>query len=829
MTDSSRGGPRPLGVDLGSATTTGAVVEAGTPRLLEVDGQSALPTRFAVTTEAGIVVGTDATTAERDGMTPLPYLGDGPTDATPDDLPLPVFLGELRRTWVDALADGRPVTDGGEDQDDGIDIEGVERVDTDEDTDATDDGPDEDETDADIPADDADTPADDADASADPDADAADTSDEERDAADEGTAVKTRTDAEATDEADDGTDAEPATETETGAAEAETGEGTEDAGESSAEVSTDAATDHSDPDPARTADADADAESGAEEDEPEAATDDPTGAASAGTFGPTTITVPGPYAASDLAAVESAAEAAGFGDPLAVRAPVAVAATELPDCESERTVAVADIGANWGSFAVVTVRPDSELSVAARTSLTDHGRAALDDTLATWLVDRVGRDHGVTFRLDDDARARVRAAAHDALDTVASGDDGATTIDLELSEGVEVVEGGVFDADALSPTIELTMDDCFDALADHLRAIQGCVDDLLAAAAVDDIDALLLTGDGTRPAPVLFAVENAFDRRSQPPAEGDRYTAASVGAALLASARAGSDDPVVDETYDRDVELHALGESGPEARRLDAPGTGPGRPCRAELAPAAETQLSGAFELQFRHRITGEREHAGTYVCSGLPSGADEGRLTVSFDAPAARLDAANAGDAVTVEPVTDEAAPEADASATDGGAVPDRAGEFTFARDDEAGAPWLAHAGVDQAALPDPGRGDDGDPGLDTRSDAERALATVDEESVARAAWKLRNKLWKQGVRKGDGIPGDDLQLLFRELDQNLSMASVEIIEPELGSTLDDRRHWVVEARETDEPTETILEVNSLGVAVDGNVLEQAEVTVAK
>ncbi|WP_254829308.1 nucleotide exchange factor GrpE [Haloglomus salinum] len=815
MTDSSRGGPRPLGVDLGSATTTGAVVEAGTPRLLEVDGQSALPTRFAVTTEAGIVVGTDATTAERDGMTPLPYLGDGPTDATPDDLPLPVFLGELRRTWVDALADGRPVTDGGEDRDGGIDdIEGVERVDTDETADA------EDESDAD---------ATDADAADDTDTDAADASEADRDAdADEGTAVKARTDAEATDEAGDGADAEPATETETDAADAETGAGTGGADESGTEESADAATDRSDADAAPTADTDAGA--GTDEGRAEPATEDDTGTPSPGAFGPTTITVPGPYAASDLAAVESAAEAAGFGDPLAVRAPVAVAATELPDCEDERTVAVADIGASWGSFAVVTVRPDGDLSVAARTSLTDHGRETLDETLATWLVDRVGRDHGVTFRLDDDARARVRAAAHDALDTVASGDDGAATIDLELSEGVEVVEGGVFDADALSPTIELTMDDCFDALADHLRAIQGAIEDLLGAAAVDDIDTLLLTGDGTRPAPVLFAVENAFDRRSQPPTEGDRYTAASVGAALLASARAEGGESVVDETYDRDVELHALGESGPEARRLDAPGTGPGRPCRAELAPAAETQLSGAFELQFRHRITGEREHAGTYVCSGLPSGADEGRLTVSFDAPAARLDAANAGDAVTVEPVADEAAPEADASATDGGAVPDRAGEFTFARDDEAGAPWLAHADIDRAALPASERGgDDGQSGLDARSDTERALATVDEESVARAAWKLRNKLWKQGVRKGDGIPGDDLQLLFRELDQNLSMASVEIIEPELGSTLDDRRHWVVEARETDEPTETILEVNSLGVAVDGNVLEQAEVTVAK
>ncbi|WP_254824604.1 nucleotide exchange factor GrpE [Haloglomus halophilum] len=824
MTDSSRGGPRPLGVDLGSATTTGTVVEAGTPRLLEVDGQSALPTRFAVTTEAGIVVGEDATTTDGDGMTPLPYLDDGPTGTTPDDLPLPVFFGELRRTWMASLNDGRPVTDGGEDRDGGIDdIEGVERVDTDETAD------DEDESDADAPDADAGDAGDDTETDADDDAAAADTADEDRDAdTDEGTAVKTRTDAEAAAEADDGADDEPATDDATDTADAETGTGTEDADESGTEASVDAGADRSDADsvPAD----DADVESGTDEEESDPATEDTTETAPAGAFGPTTITVPGPYAASDLAAVESAAEAAGFGDPLAVRAPVAVAATELPDCEDERTVAVADIGANWGSFAVVTVRPDGELSVAARTSLTDHGRAALDDTLATWLVDRVGRDHGVTFRLDDGARARVREAAHEALDTVASGDDGAATIDLELSEGVEVVEGGVFGADALSPTIELTMDDCFDALADHLRAIQGSIDDLLRAAAVDDIDTLLLTGDGTRPAPVLFAVENAFDQRSQPPAEGDRYTAASVGAALLASARAGSDDPVVDETYDRDVELHALGESGPEARRLDAPGTGPGRPCRTELVPASETQLSGVFELQLRHRITGEREHAGTYVCSGLPSGADEGRLTVSFDAPAARLDAANAGDAVTVEPVADEAAPEADASATDGGAVPDRAGEFTFARDDEAGAPWLAHADIDRAALPASERGgDDGQPGLDARSDTERALAAVDEESVARAAWKLRNKLWKQGVRKGDGIPGDDLQLLFRELDQNLSMASVEIIEPELGSMFDDQRHWVVEARETDEPAETILEVKSLGVAVDGNVLEQAEVTVAK
>jgi hypothetical protein len=786
MTDSSPRKARPLGVDLGSATTTGAVIEEGSPRVLDVDGQSTLPTRLAITSE-GIVVGTAAVQADTKGMTPLPYLDNSPTGVTPEDLPLPVFLRELRRIWAASLPDVQPVTDGGEDQDGNVeDIEGVKRVDTDETTADANDEPNEDATGI----------------------NPAESEEGGEDTADDRTIIKNQMEAQEATDADDGT--ESGSPSEDNADEADASVNTQSTREQGTDESEDAAAE-----PIGTEGNDG---------EPRSVNGD-------GAFAPTTITVPGPYAGSDLAAVETALEAAGFGDPLAVRAPVAVAATELPTCESEQTVAVADIGSSWGSFAVIRVRPNGTLSVAARTSLTDHGRKMLDDALATWVIDKIGRDHGVTFRLNDDAKARVREATHDALDTVAGGEDGSVTIDLELSEGVEVVEGGVFDENALSPTVEITMDNCFDALADHLREIQDCIDHLLTATSVDTIDTLLLTGDGTRPAPALFAIENAFDRRSQPPAQGDRYTAASIGAALLASARVDSDGPVVDDTYDRNVELRALGESGPEERRLNTPGSAPGRPCEGDLVPVSDTQLSGTFEIHFSHRITGEREYVGTYVCSGLPTGGDgPGQLTVSFDAPSAGLEASQAGDAVAVEPSSEGAGSEMDASVADSGAVSERSVELSITRDNDTDAPWLAHATVDRTDLPAPERSnDDGMSGLVPTSDVERAVKAVDDESVARAAWKLRNKLWKQGVKKGDGLPGDDLKLLFREIDQNLSIASIEIIKPEPGSTLDDRRHWVVEPRETHKPTGTILEVRSLGVAVDGNVLEQAEVAVAK
>mgnify|MGYP000601523129 FL=1 len=466
--------------------------------------------------------------------------------------------------------------------------------------------------------------------------------------------------------------------------------------------------------------------------------DDKTAPAAPG-FDSTVLTVPGPYAARDLAAVERAAGVAGFEDFTVVRDPVAVAATELPAADAPRTVGVVDVGARWASFAVVTVA-DGTLSVEARTDLLDHGRDALDATLGLWLLDQAGREHDVTFELDEDAMAAVESEAHDALEAVSAETSVDATVDL--AAGVDVVDGGILVDEDPAVTVEVGLEDCFRALEDDLRDIQQAIGDLLAAADAPDLDAVVVAGDGMAAAPLVHAVENAFDQRTRPPAQGDIHTAAALGAALLAAAHDRGDRPVVRDTHDRELFVRANGESGIESRPLTGPSQAPGDTCSFTLAAAADDQFAGAFELGHRHRITGEPVETARYTCSNIPQTGPEDRLEITVPV-GSTLPAA---DALTVTPTTTD----------------ERSEPLSITRTDESDVRWLAHGHADRSVLTDVDTGSVPS-AVDARSDLQRSAAALDDAAVARAALRLKNRLWRRATKQETGISQDELEIFLR------------------------------------------------------------------
>lgn len=707
-----------LGIDLGSATTVGAIAGDEAPELLSPSG---VPTRLAVTDE-GFVVGEDALEADNATL-PLPYLDETRSSNDVDDLPLGVFLQTLRTRWHDQLAEASAT--GPLDSDASAEDDSITEASDDESPSAT----------PEIAGDRESTPA----------------NIEDIEIIDEGPS----------DDPSLNDKAVPATD-------AEGDEPTEGA-------------------------------------EPDAIPDDDTTTPASQRFNPTVLTVPGPYAASDVAAVERAASAAGFENVTAVRDPVAVAATELSAADSPRTVGVVDVGARWASFAVVTIA-DGTLSVEARTNLLDHGRDALDAALARWLLDQTGQEHDVTFELDEDAMKDVTSEAHDALEAVSPEASVDATVDL--TSGVDVVDGGMFVAEEPTVTVGISLEDCFQALEDDLRDVQQAIGDLLTAADDPDLDAVVVAGDGMTATPLVHAVESAFDQRTRLPAQGDIHTAAALGAALLAAARNRGETPLVSDTHDRELFVRAHGESGIEPRPLTGPSQAPGDTCTFSLVAATDDQPAGAFELGYRHRITGEPVETAQYICSNIPQTGPQDliEITVPVDS---KLPAA---DALTVTPTTTE----------------DRSESLSIARTAESDVRWLAHSHANRSALTDL-ETESAPSAVDVRSELQRSAAALDDAAVARAALRLKNRLWRRVTKQGTGISHDELEIFLREFDRTLSGHEVSFIDPEEGTLMDAERHNAAEAEVSEKPDGTILEVLELGIELDGVVLEPADVRAAK
>lgn len=523
-------------------------------------------------------------------------------------------------------------------------------------------------------------------------------------------------------------------------------------------------------------------------------------------FAPTTIAVPGGYSTTDITDVEEAAEAAGFTDVNAVRNPVAAVATAAKDMDEIGTIAAVDIGSVWESYAIVTVDEPGQLNVEARTVRSDGGRVNIDQTVAQWVLGQVESEHGVTLQCTDETMKRIRQACHEALNAIDPNGETTGTVDLTLREGVDVTDGGLLVSDGISIDIELDLATIYrQVLKEEREEIQSTIGTLLDSTAVDNIDELVLTGDGTIPGPVSLAIEKAFDRRPDPLKIGDQYTASALGASLLSARRATGEEAVGRETLNEDIEIRALGTSGVEDRCISDPAHSHRDLITSKLSFSSPEQVEGTFEIIHRHRITDNVESTSKFRCSNL---SEENCPKIALS--------------ITPDPsAPDNIVVEIDGTTSDGTI------ELKIERIDEISTPWLAHSDVDCTELQD--LKSESVHRYEHHTDTEQAFIELDKEGVARAVWEIRKKLWSYSINKDQDLSVDQLEMLLREFDKNLERHDIEVIEPEVGEKLDASRHSVTRATESDSEPETILEVLSLGFAVNGKIIEPARVEAAK
>lgn len=525
----------------------------------------------------------------------------------------------------------------------------------------------------------------------------------------------------------------------------------------------------------------------------------------------TTISVPGAAASEDIARVETAAAAAGYEDVQAVRNPVAVAATKLPEVSEEHLILVGDIGTEYASFAIVSVSPES-IDVKARSTLKDHGRRDLDDAVAHYVLQELNDQHDVTIELEEQAMNTVRGAAHEVLDeigpTTNPGD--IATITLELTEGVEVIDGGWLGEEKLTVDLEITINDCYEILADQLRTVQNSIAELLTATdySTTTIDDVLLVGDGTRPVAVTHAIEKKADQQSKVPKYGGRYEAGAIGAAILSAEREKGSSSVGTETYDKVAEIRALDSSGPTNRSITNVASGPHTKDQLELTLENGEQLSGVFELWFRHRQTDRRTLAGRVVCSNIP--ADSTTLTITFHHEQSELpDTIDPVDVIDVTVSSEE----------------NNQSPVDVSVDEDIELPWLVFSDVDASPEENYSDGTDEEQYTDVLTARERIIDSIDEADIIEIAYTLRNKLWGRAFKQEEGFEREELEMLLTEFDQKLSRFGAELINPDLGSQVDGNRHRVIETLSTDQQKGSILEVKQPGLVVEDTIVEPAVV----
>lgn len=531
----------------------------------------------------------------------------------------------------------------------------------------------------------------------------------------------------------------------------------------------------------------------------------------------TVLIVPGAYTYADAALVERAARAAGLDEPTVVRSPLGVAASELlaDPPEAPRCVAVADVGVEWCDLALVRGGPEGSIDVLARESLADHGRRTFDAALARWVLEEVAADLGAKIEVTPDGMAPLTEAAHEALAAVDV--DEQATVAAELSEGVDVVEGGWLGTETLPVDVDVDLYACYDALEGPLTELQDRLAALLdgAGIVVEDVDGVVVAGDGVAPTPVVHGFEDFFDQAATLPSGADRYTASAVGAALLAASLARGESPVGTETFAGTVEVRVLGPNGPEFREVASPGT------RADVRPSVRVQKTAAdrgegyFEVWFHDDLRGEREEVASVVVSGLP-----------------RRESAEVAVDVTFEFDTHWLSPDRPPSVTvslaDGSDPEDWTPAVAVSTGGSGSAPWFAGADHDPEAI-DGSRSEAENATSVTVWDPERAaLAEVSDENVAEVAHRIRNKLWERGVKNEDGFESEELGILVREFDSKLAGMGIESIEPSVGGMVDPTRHEIARTCEAPEKEGTILELETPGMAVGEHVVRPARVVVA-
>lgn len=466
---------------------------------------------------------------------------------------------------------------------------------------------------------------------------------------------------------------------------------------------------------------------------------------------------------------------AGFSSSGVVRSPIPTAIIDRSNQELGETLVVANIGSYWLNAAVLTPKSEPfEYKVNSRICAAGVGVGSFEEAIVEWLLANFDEQlSNITF-------SELLPYVIDAVERLSQTTD--NQVEFTINDKTVLIDGSVIHRalETTAPEIKRHLEDLFSGLE----------------ISPNDISDVVISGGGSMFPIVQQVFEGYFDQQPRNPTHGTPITAPTLGASLLA--QQGTESARADDLLYRDLTIEVIDDQGIQARPISNSPISVGESQSITLQTTVDDQIYGKVRIGGRHLLTGETEPITTAEITGLPM-----------------QDAGSTSLELTVTP-HDQDPTDISCKATICGS--NNLGkhiEITKIQSDFDNGPWFALPEVDLNAVSIPSR--DGQP-LQTTTDDYSDINPID--AIDRV-FTIRNELWTVIQNNGD-ISTDNLRIRLEKLDLGLKRAGVDVIDPDIGEQVDDRKHLIRSIEPSNRPEGEIIEVTRPGYQV-GNVVEEA------
>ncbi|QZA87927.1 nucleotide exchange factor GrpE [Salinarchaeum sp. IM2453] len=466
---------------------------------------------------------------------------------------------------------------------------------------------------------------------------------------------------------------------------------------------------------------------------------------------------------------------AGFSSAGVVRSPIPTTIIDRSNQELGEPLVVANIGSYWLNAAVLTPKPDAfEYEIHSRICAAGVGVGSFEEAIVEWLLANFDE------QLSNTTFSELLPYVVDAVERLSKTSD--NQVEFTINGKTVLIDGSVIHRalETTAPEIKCHLKDLFSA----------------ANLSPEDISDVVISGGGSMFPIVQQVFEGYFGQQPRNPDHGTPVTAPTLGASLLA--QRDKEIKQVDNLLYRDLTVEVISDKGIQARPISNSPISVGESQSITLQTTVDDQIYGKVRIGGRHLLTGETEPITTAEITGLPM-----------------QDAGSTSLELTVTPHNQDPTDISCEATICGSNNLGEHIEITKIQSDFDNGPWFALSGVDLNAVSIPTR--DSQP-LQTTPDDYSDINPID--AIDRV-FTIRNELWTVIQNNGD-MSADDLQIRLEKLDLGLKRAGVDVIDPEIGEQVDDRKHLIRSMRPSNRPEGEIIEVTRPGYQV-GNVVEEA------
>lgn len=516
-----------------------------------------------------------------------------------------------------------------------------------------------------------------------------------------------------------------------------------------------------------------------------------------------TIVVPGSFTGADIDRIESAVRTTGLDNLRVFRRPTPLISRASPPPENQTVVGISFTEGN-GDLGLYSINEKSCVTAIARDSDPSLGRRQILEDISETLIERTARNLGRTVEYEEKV---LEVVSKEIVETVLSSPDPdqAGSIELTLSEGVQVLAGEEVVGDRLDIHTELSEEIVHAALESFTDTLLKRLQGLFETSDYDPekIDRVFISGETTGLQVLSDAIEGFLGVAPSQP--GDPVeTMANAAVDLRGKLEDGTFRSVTD-TVQNVVYLGAASEEGIEYQPIINPLGAVGRSYSSSLKTHAPEKQYGKFELQVRHPGSESVLERNIFEVTGLQPDPEAPREI-----------------AVKVVPTSEDLRGEdrMDVSIhTDGGGTP------KVANKTDPDAPWLIHTDTpEEADIP----GSTDRVYRFARAAESGSEDDVDLEQVAEIIHRTRSLIWSHGIKDQEAFSPTEIEKVLSEFDSRLERLGIHFFEPTLGTELNPSRERAREVKESDEDEGTIIEVIRPGVLLNGEVIDEAQVVIA-